>query len=106
MPEQIEASHILISHNDCDGMDAARSREDALAEITELKSQIDGGADFAKLAEDNSDCPSGRQGGALGQFAKGMMVPEFEAAAFDLDPGGISEIVETDFGYHLIQRTG
>ncbi len=61
--------------------------------------------DFADLAAENSDCPSGREGGDLGHFGKGAMVPEFEKAAFALAVNEVSGSVETDFGYHLIVRT-
>jgi len=98
MPDQVRASHILRSTDD-------RSKEDALKEINDLKAEVDGGADFGELAREHSDCPSGRQGGDLGEFGRGMMVPEFEAAAFGMDVGDISDAVETDFGVHLIHRT-
>jgi len=98
MSDEIQASHILI------GVEG-RSKEDALAQIEDLKEQIDGGADFADLAREHSDCPSGRSGGDLGSFGRGAMVPTFDEAAFGLEDGEISGPVETDFGYHLIQRT-
>jgi parvulin-like peptidyl-prolyl isomerase len=62
--------------------------------------------DFAAVAREYSDCPSGRQGGDLGMFGRGQMVAEFETAAFGLEIGETSDVVETDFGYHLIRRTG
>jgi parvulin-like peptidyl-prolyl isomerase len=84
---------------------ATRSKEEAASQIADLRSQIDGGADFADIARDNSDCPSGAQGGDLGMFGRGQMVPEFETATFAMEVGDLSDVVETDFGYHLIQRT-
>ena len=98
MSDDIRASHIL---RNTDG----RSKDDALKEIEDLKAQIDDGANFAELAEEHSDCPSGSGGGDLGEFGRGMMVKPFEEAAFALDVYAISEPVETDFGYHLILRT-
>ena len=98
MSDQIRASHILCS---TDGT----SKEEALKQIEGIKAQIDDGADFAALAKEHSDCPSGSRGGDLGSFGKGQMVPSFEEAAYGLDVGGLSGPVETDFGYHLIQRT-
>ena len=98
MSDKIRAAHILRS---TDG----REKADVLKEVEDLKTEIDGGADFGELAIANSDCPSGSRGGDLGTFGRGMMVPEFEEAAFGLDVGEVSGPVETDFGYHLIQRT-
>lgn len=98
MAEQIRASHILVS---TDGKD----KETARKEIDAIHAEIAGGADFAEIAKDKSDCPSGSGGGDLGSFGRGMMVPEFEQAAFALEPGALSDVVETDFGYHVITRT-
>lgn len=98
MTDQIRAAHILRS-SDKHGKDAA------LKEIEDMKAEIDCGADFGELASANSDCPSGARGGDLGAFGRGAMVPEFETAAFGLEVGEVSGPVETDFGYHLIQRT-
>ena len=98
MSDQITASHILVAT-------ANLSADDALKAITEIKTKLDEGADFAALAADHSDCPSGARGGDLGSFGKGQMVPEFETAAFDLDVDELSDVVETGFGYHLILRT-
>lgn len=98
MTNQIRASHILVS---TDGKDKEAARQ----EIDVIHANIAGGADFADLAKSKSDCPSGSNGGDLGHFGRGMMVPEFEQAAFDLEPGALSDVVETDFGYHVITRT-
>ena len=66
---------------------------------------IDAGEDFGKVAMEVSKCPSGQQGGALGTFGKGQMVKPFEDAAFDSEINKITMPVQTQFGYHLIQRT-
>ncbi|MHA1538028.1 MAG: peptidylprolyl isomerase [Alphaproteobacteria bacterium] len=102
MSDEITASHILIGF----GADSGRSQEEAKEAIEKLKTEIDGGGEFAALAQSHSDCPSSANGGDLGPFGRGMMVPEFEQAAFALDTGAVSDIVETSFGYHLIARTG
>lgn len=73
-------------------------------EANNLKQEIEGGADFADLAKKHSQCPSGKQGGSLGTFRKGQMVPEFDRVVFsDLPVGEVSEPVKTQFGYHLIE---
>lgn len=98
--ETARASHILI------GTDAKTSPEDkkkALEKAEKLRKELAGGADFAALAKENSTCPSSKQGGDLGYFAKGQMVPPFEKAAFSMKPGEISDVVETQFGYHVIK---
>lgn len=102
-PEQIEASHILLATKDATN-NVAKAALKAKAE--DLRKQILAGADFAELAKANSDCPSKEQGGNLGYFGKGQMVPPFEAAAFALETNQVSEVVETTFGYHIIKVTG
>lgn len=83
------ASHILVKTE---------------AQARDLKKQIEGGADFAELAKKHSSCPSGRSGGALGEFGRGQMVPEFDRVVFgDLPVGQVSEPVKTQFGYHLVK---
>ena len=73
-------------------------------EIDDLQRKLNEGISFEKLAEDYSMCPSGQQGGDLGEFSKGMMVKPFEEATLKLQPGEISGPVKTQFGYHLIMR--
>lgn len=105
MASQIRASHILLMYKGSMRSTATRSKAEALDSINALKAEIAGGADFGDLARKNSDCPSGEDGGDLGKFPRGAMVPEFDQAAFALEPGQVSDVVETAFGYHLIQRT-
>lgn len=71
----------------------------------ELKTQIEGGADFAAMAKEHSQCPSGRQGGDLGEFGPGQMVPEFDTVVFNGEMGKIHGPIQTQFGYHLIDIT-
>ena len=106
MSDEISASHILVSYAGAGGAGATRSKEEALTQIETIKEEVEGGADFSALAQQHSDCPSAQRGGDLGSFGRGAMVPAFEEAAFALDAGGTSDVVETDFGFHLIQRTG
>ncbi len=75
----------------------------ALVEINKLRDKLIEGTDFAELAKEYSDCPSKNSGGNLGFFGRGTMVKPFEDAAFGLMPGEISEVVETQFGYHIIK---
>jgi len=70
-----------------------------------LKDQIAEGADFAELARKHSSCPSGRQGGDLGEFGPGMMVPEFDRVVFSADVNTVQGPVKTQFGYHLLEVT-
>jgi len=100
--ETVKASHILIGS---DGAASADDRKKAREKAEKLRKELAGGADFAALAKGNSTCPSSQQGGDLGFFGKGQMVPPFEKAAFALKPGEISDVVETGFGYHIIKLT-
>ncbi len=100
-PPQVRASHILVLTQDMDESE----REEARARIDEIRSRIDEGEDFAELAREYSDDGTAADGGDLGYFSQGQMVPEFEEVAFDLDVGEISDIVETQFGYHIIHKT-
>ena len=101
-PESVTASHILIAFEDGDDDAAKAAKRERLAGI---RQQILDGADFAELAAANSDCPSKNNGGDLGSFGRGQMVPPFEDAAFSQEPGQVGDIVETSFGYHLIKVT-
>ena len=84
------ARHILVASNEA---------------CEDLKSQIEGGADFAQLANSHSQCPSGKQGGDLGEFSRGDMVREFDEVAFNGELGKVHGPIKTDFGYHLIEVT-
>jgi len=105
MSDQIGASHILLMYDGSLRSTATRSQDEAQQKIAEIKAEIDNGGDFAEAARAHSDCPSSAQGGDLGSFGRGMMVPEFEESAFALEVGASSDVVTTDFGYHLIMRT-
>ena len=84
---------------------ATRTKSEALELINDIKKQVEVGEDFPALAKEHSDCPSSNDGGSLGMFGRGAMVPEFESAAFALEVDATSDVVETAFGYHLIKRT-
>ena len=101
-PEQVRASHILIAVPE--GA-SEEKKAAALAEIQALKARIDNGENFATLAMEHSDCPSKAKGGDLGIFGRGQMVAPFSEAAFALEPGQVSGVVQTRFGYHLIRLT-
>ncbi|NVN99322.1 MAG: peptidylprolyl isomerase [Geobacteraceae bacterium] len=99
---QVKASHILI------GVDSAAApvvKAEAKAKAEAILKELKGGKDFAEAAKANSTCPSKDQGGDLGFFGKGQMVPAFEQAAFSMKPGELSDVVETQFGYHIIKVT-
>lgn len=101
--EQVQASHILVKVN----ADATQADKDAARKkIDDVLAQAKAGTDFAELAKTNSDDSSKDQGGDLGFFSRGMMVQPFEDVAFALKEGEISEVVETQFGYHIIKSTG
>jgi peptidyl-prolyl cis-trans isomerase C len=84
------ARHILVSTEE---------------QCNDLKTQIENGADFADLAKQYSSCPSGAQGGDLGEFGPGMMVPEFDKVVFSAEVNTVQGPVKTQFGYHLLEVT-
>jgi peptidyl-prolyl cis-trans isomerase C len=89
---QVRASHILVEN---------------LEQANMIKSQLlSQAADFATMAKQVSRCPSGQNGGDLGLFGKGQMVKPFEDATYALEIGQVSEPVQTQFGFHIIHRTG
>ena len=91
-PEQVEVSHILVEDKD---------------EANDLLKKIKAGKDFAKLAKENSTDPgSAENGGELGYISKGEMVEEFEKAAFALKDNEVSDVVKSQYGYHIIKKTG
>ena len=89
-PEEIRASHILVDDEET---------------ANEVLDKLNNGADFAELAREYSTCPSAEEGGDLDWFPRGMMVPEFEEAAFALQVGEMSALVKTQYGYHIIKLT-
>ena len=94
-PHQVLCQHILVKG----------SNDAALDKIKEIRERIvNDKADFAEEAKKHSDCPSGAQGGSLGWFGRGMMVPEFDKVAFEMKKGEVSGVVTTEFGYHIIYK--
>ena len=99
--ESASASHILFSLESGTVESLVKAKAEGI--LVQVKANPE---HFSALAKDHSTCPSGQEGGALGQFGRGQMVPEFENAVFSTAPGAIaSELVETQFGYHIIQVT-
>jgi peptidyl-prolyl cis-trans isomerase C len=102
--ESVRASHILVRVPET-AADAEKKEKRAV--IDKARERVTkGGEDFAKVAGEVSECPSRQRGGDLDFFGRGQMVPEFEKAAFALKPGEVSDVVTTQFGYHIIQKTG
>ena len=87
--EKVHCAHILVTNE---------------KEACELLAELQAGADFAEKARALSQCPSGRAGGDLGSFGRGQMVPEFDKVAFTLQPGELSGVVKTKFGFHVLKR--
>ncbi|GJQ59942.1 MAG: peptidylprolyl isomerase [Candidatus Scalindua sp.] len=90
MTKKASARHILV---------------DSKEKCEEIKTQIEGGSEFADLAKEHSQCPSGKQGGDLGEFSPGQMVPEFDQVVFQEEINKVHGPVQTEFGYHLIEIT-
>jgi peptidyl-prolyl cis-trans isomerase C len=91
MAAQARASHILVKTED---------------QANQILKRLSEGEEFDKVARRFSSCPSGKNGGDLGWFGKGQMVPEFEKAVFENDAGKVIGPVKTQFGYHIIKVTG
>ena len=89
MTDKVSAQHILVAQE---------------FEAQDVLKKLEEGVSFEELAKDFSQCPSGQNGGNLGEFGKGMMVAPFEKAAFGLEVGTFSGPVQTQFGYHIIKR--
>lgn len=98
--EQVRASHILIR---VDEKADAAAKQKARAEIDGVLKKLKGGADFGKLAQEHSQDGSAAQGGDLNYFGRGQMVPAFDKVAFELKPGEVSDVVQTQFGYHIVK---
>jgi peptidyl-prolyl cis-trans isomerase C len=90
MAKKASARHILVSTKEA---------------CEKLKQEITAGADFAAIAKKHSTCPSGRDGGALGEFTPGQMVPEFDTVVFKEEVGKVHGPIKTQFGYHLVEIT-
>jgi len=108
VPEQIKVSHILVKFNVPEGQELNDNiKNEAKARINDIEKQLEGGADFAELAKKYSeDVSSASNDGDLGFISRGTTVAEFEEAAFALQVGKVSPVVETYYGYHLIKVTG
>ena len=107
-PRKISARHVLVQWMGSDraGKSVLRTREQAMVLAQEVLKRAKAGDDLGRLAVEYSDEPNAdARGGSLGRFAKGQMVGPFEQVAFKLKVGEVSEIVETPFGFHIIQRT-
>ncbi|HWC76918.1 MAG TPA: peptidylprolyl isomerase, partial [Blastocatellia bacterium] len=112
--DEVHARHILIStraeEDDAGAPDAPTkkakplTKDEARKKAQSILDRVRNGEDFNKLAEEHSDDPSSKpKGGDLGFFAKGAMVPQFDSAAFSMKPGEISDLIETEFGFHIIK---
>ena len=108
LPDEVAASHILISYKGADRADSKikRTKQAAKKEANRIRGLVvNEGKDFAEMAKKHSDGPSGPKGGDLGKFKFEVMAKPFSEAAFALEVGEVSEVVETGFGFHVIQRT-
>jgi len=103
LPASVSARHILVKVDQ--GADEA-AKAAAKTKIEDIRKQIeDGTVTFEAAATENSDCPSSQRGGDLGTFSHGQMVPAFEEAAFSQEINAVGPVIETPFGYHIVQVT-
>lgn len=98
--ESVHARHILLKTAESDNQTVKDKKR---AEIDSIHAKLAGGGDFAELAKEHSQCPSSAKGGDLGTFSRGRMVKPFEDAAFSQKAGEVGPVVETRFGYHIIE---
>jgi parvulin-like peptidyl-prolyl isomerase len=106
--DTVAASHLLVAYAGSMRADPSikRTKDEAKARATGLLARAKKGEDFGKMAQDSSDDPSAKaNSGSLGRFTRQTMVKPFADAAFALQPGQISDLVETPFGFHIIKRT-
>lgn len=105
-PDRITAAHVLIAYQGSTRSSATRSKDEAKTLAAAVLARAKAGEDFADLARKHSDDPSAKtRGGDLGAFSRDMMVKPFSDAAFSLKPGEVSDVVETEFGFHVIRRS-
>lgn len=102
---EIAARHVLVSYAGAWRSSATRTKEQARARAEEILKKLEGGADFSALAREYGEDSTAARGGDLGVIAPGQMIPAFEEAAFALQPGQHSGIVETPYGFHVVLRT-
>ncbi len=100
VPERVHARHILIKTSP---EDTEAIREEKLKRVQRIRQEIVDGADFAALAREHSACSSSERGGDLGRFGRGHMVRPFELAAFAQKTNEVGRVIETPFGYHIVQ---
>lgn len=104
--EKVHTRHVLIRYAGARNApeDLSRSREEARALAEQIRAELVEGADFATVARERSEDSSAERGGDLGEVGRGLLMPAYEEAAFQLSPGEVSEVVETPFGFHIIER--
>ena len=106
-PASITAKHILVKYKGARRAadTVTRTREEACLRALEARSKLEGGASFADVVKDYSEEPgAATREGSLGPITRAQLAPPFADAAFELAPGEVSHVVETDFGFHVIQR--
>jgi peptidyl-prolyl cis-trans isomerase SurA len=104
--EKVHTRHILVRYAGAKnaGPEVTRTKPEAIARVNQLRNALLDGEDFAAVARANSDDSSAAQGGDVGSVGRGRLAPEYEIAAFALQPNQLSNVVETEYGFHLIQR--